>query len=103
MKRKYSYDECYRILNTKPNCSWDELRKAYKIQIQKWHPDRFQEGTSKKDAAEEKIKDINRSEEHTSELQSPMYLVCRLLLEKKNKKNNRNQKKQKHYKHTTTS
>src|SRR5437762_4883539 len=27
---------------------------------------------------------IPRSEEHTSELQSPMYLVCRLLLEKKN-------------------
>src|SRR5205823_4133424 len=28
-----------------------------------------------------------RSEEHTSELQSLAYLVCRLLLEKKNKKN----------------
>src|ERR1017187_10909940 len=28
----------------------------------------------------------HRSEEHTSELQSPMYLVCRLLLEKKNNK-----------------
>src|SRR5437762_4365899 len=27
--------------------------------------------------------DADRSEEHTSELQSPMYLVCRLLLEKK--------------------
>src|SRR5437763_7235976 len=26
---------------------------------------------------------LERSEEHTSELQSPMYLVCRLLLEKK--------------------
>src|SRR5437762_8042634 len=26
---------------------------------------------------------LTRSEEHTSELQSPMYLVCRLLLEKK--------------------
>src|SRR5437879_6812605 len=26
----------------------------------------------------------SRSEEHTSELQSPMYLVCRLLLEKNN-------------------
>src|ERR1017187_863859 len=25
---------------------------------------------------------VQRSEEHTSELQSPMYLVCRLLLEK---------------------
>src|SRR3712207_9150379 len=29
--------------------------------------------------------DRNRSEEHTSELQSRQYLVCRLLLEKKNK------------------
>src|SRR5437764_11909736 len=34
-----------------------------------------------------------RSEEHTSELQSPMYLVCRLLLEKK--------KKRMHYSPTT--
>src|SRR5437764_12961430 len=31
------------------------------------------------------IKELARSEEHTSELQSPMYLVCRLLLEKKKK------------------
>src|SRR3712207_8799095 len=28
---------------------------------------------------------VGRSEEHTSELQSRQYLVCRLLLEKKNK------------------
>src|SRR5437879_8574739 len=32
-----------------------------------------------------KLTPYNRSEEHTSELQSPMYLVCRLLLEKKKK------------------
>src|SRR5437879_7020002 len=31
------------------------------------------------------IATAERSEEHTSELQSPMYLVCRLLLEKKKK------------------
>src|SRR5437879_8515106 len=31
----------------------------------------------------------DRSEEHTSELQSPMYLVCRLLLEKKKQKTTR--------------
>src|SRR5437762_6325079 len=37
---------------------------------------------------------VGRSEEHTSELQSPMYLVCRLLLEKKNKKSKRD------YRHT---
>src|SRR3712207_7360474 len=29
---------------------------------------------------------VERSEEHTSELQSRQYLVCRLLLEKKNKR-----------------
>src|SRR5438445_2625272 len=33
--------------------------------------------------AREKLSDIARSEEHTSELQSRQYLVCRLLLEKK--------------------
>src|SRR5438445_7554857 len=31
----------------------------------------------------------HRSEEHTSELQSRQYLVCRLLLEKKKKKENK--------------
>src|SRR5690348_17700112 len=31
-----------------------------------------------------------RSEEHTSELQSPVHLVCRLLLEKKKKKKRKN-------------
>src|SRR3712207_7177881 len=31
-----------------------------------------------------RIADLARSEEHTSELQSRQYLVCRLLLEKKN-------------------
>src|SRR5438876_5038559 len=30
------------------------------------------------------LRAVMRSEEHTSELQSPVHLVCRLLLEKKN-------------------
>src|SRR5687767_15647839 len=34
------------------------------------------------------VKDPVRSEEHTSELQSLAYLVCRLLLEKKKEKKN---------------
>src|SRR2546425_7585517 len=34
---------------------------------------------------------VSRSEEHTSELQSLAYLVCRLLLEKKKKKNKQHQ------------
>src|SRR3712207_8943644 len=35
--------------------------------------------------------DVGRSEEHTSELQSRQYLVCRLLLEKKKTMNQRAQ------------
>src|SRR2546426_1267837 len=39
-------------------------------------------------AALEAERGLRRSEEHTSELQSPCNLVCRLLLEKKKKSNN---------------
>src|SRR2546426_9495341 len=38
------------------------------------------------DAAVAEVADEQRSEEHTSELQSPCNLVCRLLLEKKKKR-----------------
>src|SRR5437762_10675353 len=37
-------------------------------------------------AGHDRAQHHRRSEEHTSELQSPMYLVCRLLLEKKNRR-----------------
>src|SRR3712207_6895974 len=37
-------------------------------------------------ALERKVLQTRRSEEHTSELQSRQYLVCRLLLEKKKNK-----------------
>src|SRR2546427_7925989 len=38
----------------------------------------------------QRVEDVVRSEEHTSELQSQSNLVCRLLLEKKKKSNTRN-------------
>src|SRR2546426_5988178 len=44
----------------------------------------------------------NRSEEHTSELQSPCNLVCRLLLEKKKKKKKLQHSKTNHHTCTTT-
>src|SRR5687767_15733006 len=61
-----------------------------------WHDARVTSGS----AAEQRLRDLARlrrvrdridreyarSEEHTSELQSLAYLVCRLLLEKKKKK-----------------
>src|SRR2546422_5207603 len=36
------------------------------------------------------LEHLERSEEHTSELQSRLHLVCRLLLEKKKKKQEKN-------------
>src|SRR5436189_4440774 len=39
---------------------------------------------------------FTRSEEHTSELQSPMYLVCRLLLEKKKTQRSKTRSGQQH-------
>src|SRR5690625_6951193 len=44
-----------------------------------------------KEAAGIAEESVDRSEEHTSELQSRGHLVCRLLLEKKNKKAMRKQ------------
>src|SRR3989441_1738441 len=45
---------------------------------------------------------LRRSEEHTSELQSLAYLVCRLLLEKKKKKKSKNGNEKKQYVHKPT-
>src|SRR5689334_23996651 len=62
----------------KPGKTLDEIEKEINVQIDK----------IKKDppTADEMARALNRSEEHTSELQSQFHLVCRLLLEKKKKK-----------------
>src|SRR5437762_8831524 len=54
----------------------------YKVDIEKWVTDK--NGGRWSHYATDADGPL-RSEEHTSELQSPMYLVCRLLLEKKKK------------------
>src|SRR3712207_8532807 len=45
---------------------------------------------SNREAQADRMTGGRRSEEHTSELQSRQYLVCRLLLEKKNIQENHN-------------
>src|SRR3712207_7161279 len=59
-----------------------------------YHADAAEDGASALAALERQrydvvLLDLQRSEEHTSELQSRQYLVCRLLLEKKKKKINK--------------
>ena len=53
-----------------------------------WVPfgSRLTQGIVTELAATSQVEETRRSEEHTSELQSQAYLVCRLLLEKKKKR-----------------
>src|SRR2546426_6980127 len=59
-----------------------------------WLEEHLKQGASRRAAAEVQ-EVVARSEEHTSELQSPCNLVCRLLLEKKKKKNENSSEAQK--------
>src|SRR5437762_10790114 len=68
------------------------LVRGVKVQgddaIEPYH-DRVREAILQRLDAETRVRcheRLARSEEHTSELQSPMYLVCRLLLEKKKRR-----------------
>src|SRR2546429_1989075 len=63
----FPYTPLFRSKNGRCRPKWPEARKAYTY--------------------EPMPKKATRSEEHTSELQSRLHLVCRLLLEKKKKKN----------------
>src|SRR3712207_7308981 len=51
-----------------------------------WTGEELGNGSGEKQEIWDRAYDAPRSEEHTSELQSRQYLVCRLLLEKKTKK-----------------
>src|SRR2546429_95596 len=52
--------------------------------------ERFRQHQANKDAERAAMAERERSEEHTSELQSRLHLVCRLLLEKKKQTHNVN-------------
>ena len=53
-----NYKKIYSILGVFQDDDWDTVRTAYKRQIRRWHPDRFQD-TDQRKIAEDKSKDIN--------------------------------------------
>src|SRR5437764_2179165 len=61
--------------------SGERLQVRRQLQLRSHAPSGAQPDPFDQDEARASV--FVRSEEHTSELQSPMYLVCRLLLEKK--------------------
>src|SRR3712207_7335615 len=71
----------YTTLFRSKAASYDAFEEAWQALIQ-----RFENTMSHRNFPGPMNSDERRSEEHTSELQSRQYLVCRLLLEKKNKR-----------------
>src|SRR5690554_7595310 len=74
---------------------WQELARRAEPIRQIHVSDRGHPGSARMHAEQEGVSALgyiveNRSEEHTSELQSRPHLVCRLLLEKKKKQQNSN-------------
>jgi hypothetical protein len=51
----------YRTLGLEPGCDWNDIRAVYRRLAQKWHPDRFPEGSAEADEARRKIVQINHA------------------------------------------
>src|SRR5688500_19950661 len=87
----FPYTTLFRSKQQPDDADWDPGDVRYStIRWFAGYPDPgFAQGPSRTDPITGQIYDADirfRSEEHTSELQSPCNLVCRLLLEKKKKK-----------------
>ncbi len=59
--------ECYRLLETAPNSSPEELKRAYRDLVKVWHPDRFADDPRLQARAQEKLKQINQAYEAVCE------------------------------------
>src|SRR5256885_11283660 len=87
----FPYTTLFRSLVThlraaEPRCSAPVHRSDVEVVTISDDPDRHR---APQRAVAPKRRELERSEEHMSELQSLAYLVCRLLLEKKNNNGNR--------------
>ena len=54
------YQDNYQLFGIRPWDSWQKLRNAYKSQMRRWHPDRFDQNDPTRHQAEERTKEINR-------------------------------------------
>src|SRR2546425_1750730 len=82
----------YTTLFRSVNGTGQEVIEHAGAEWKKSNPKEINEWFEGQVSAWEKRREGARSEEHTSELQSLAYLVCRLLLEKKKKKKKKERK-----------
>ena len=53
--------KCYQIVGVAPDCTWEELRIAYRRQVQKHHPDRYQQQPDRQLIAKERMLELNKT------------------------------------------
>jgi len=53
--------KCYQILGVSRDCTWEELRTAYRRQVQKHHPDRYQQQPDRQHIAKERMLELNKA------------------------------------------
>src|SRR2546422_7195546 len=86
--RDWSSDVCssdLRPLPIGPDGEGGELRELSRVNLERSATDDLARRGLRDDVFLDVAAEVVRSEEHTSELQSRLHLVCRLLLEKKKK------------------
>lgn len=54
-------EQCYRLLEVAPGASAEDIRGAYLVMVNVWHPDRFQHDPSLQARAAEKLRAFNRA------------------------------------------
>src|SRR5438876_1617287 len=50
-----------KVLDLEPGVSMDEVKRAYRVMVKVWHPDRFMDDPALRNVAQEKLKSINAS------------------------------------------
>ncbi|NNF95365.1 MAG: DnaJ domain-containing protein, partial [Halobacteria archaeon] len=53
--------KCYQILGVPRDCTWEELRTAYRRQVQKHHPDRYQQQPGRQLIAKKRMLELNKA------------------------------------------
>lgn len=59
--------ELFHVLGLKSNASLEDVRKAYKLSAQAWHPDKFAEGSDMQKAAQERFIAVDNAKKKLEE------------------------------------
>lgn len=56
-----NFQRCYELIGLPPGCSWEELQTGYRRQVQKWHPDRYEQDPEQQQLAAQRMLELNEA------------------------------------------